>query len=297
MRTLSANGPFSLQQAIRFLSGFGPAGVEGLERAYMAAHVFDGHATLVRVTEGPDGALALATNGSEVTAADEDAAERLMRRMFTLDWDGDAFYGRIGEADPVLGELQRRFFGLRPVLFATPFEALCWAIISQRVNLAQATKMKARLAAYGPTIKSEEETYQAFPSPEQLLALDPAKADREMHLPLGKFGRILAAAERGTRGELEAEMLLAMEPDEARAWLERSPGIGPWASEFVLIRGVGHPDLMPHGERRIISAIEHFYELEREPTDAELDSLAERWAGYRSWAAFLLRVAWQAEIS
>jgi DNA-3-methyladenine glycosylase II len=294
MRALSANGPFSLQQAIHFLRGFGPAGVEGLERAYVGAHVFDRHAAVVRFVEEPDGTLALAVNGPEVAAADGDAAERLVRRMFTLDWDGDAFYGRIGDADPMLRGLQQRYFGLRPVLFATPFEALCWSIISQRVNLAQATKMKARLAAYGPTVEWEGRLHQAFPSPEQVLALDPGKVEQELRLPLGKFERILSLAERGARGELEAELLLDVEASEARAWLERSPGIGPWASQFVLIRGVGQPDLLPHGERRILAAIQHFYQLDHEPGEAELDALAEAWAGYRSWAAFLLRVAWQA---
>ncbi len=39
--------------------------------------------------------------------------------MFSLDWDGDPFYGRVGRADPLPTALQRRFLGPRPVLFGT----------------------------------------------------------------------------------------------------------------------------------------------------------------------------------
>src|SRR5271163_5341717 len=50
------------------------------------------------------------------------------------------------QARPVIGALQRRFPGLRPVLFYTPYEAAAWTIISQRIRMTQAARVKARLA-------------------------------------------------------------------------------------------------------------------------------------------------------
>ncbi len=100
----------------------------------------------------------------------------------------------------------------------------------------------------------------------------------------------MTQAARGARGDPDAERLLAMTPEAARVWLAESRGIGPWASEFALIRGAGHPDLVPRGERRLLAAVQRHYGLEREPSVAELERLGERWAPYRSWAAFLLRV-------
>jgi DNA-3-methyladenine glycosylase II len=190
--------------------------------------------------------------------------------------------------------LQRRFPGLRPVLFGSPFEALCWAVIAQRIAIPQAARLKTRLAArFGPTLTPDDSHHQAFPAPKNLLALDPANDSLTLGLSRLKLERLHDLARRGVRGDFEAERLLAMSTPDARAWLEQSPGIGPWASEFTLIRGAGHPDLLPRGERRLLRAVQRYYELSTEPDFATVERLAEPWAGYRSWAAFLLRVALQ----
>ena len=289
-----ARGPFSLAQASNFLNGFAPAGASPQDGAYEAAHVVNDHALLVRLRQELDGALRLDVLGPALTPPDLMAAETLVRRLFSLDHDGDSFYERIGASDSVIGGLQQRFPGLRPVLFGSPFEALCWAVIGQRIAIPQAARLKARLAArFGPAITVGSTEYQAFPAPANLLALDPATDAAALGLPRLKLERLRALAERGVRGDFEAERLLAMLVPDARAWLEQSPGIGPWASEFTLIRGAGHPDLLPRGERRLLIAVERYYGLPAEPKFATVEHLAERWAGYRSWAAFLLRVALQ----
>ena len=66
---------------------------------------------------------------------------------------------------------------------------------------------------------------------------------------------------------------------------ERSPGIGPWMSTFALIRGVGSPDLVPTGERRLEAAVAAHY-----GPGASLAEVSRNWAPFRSWVAFLLRV-------
>ena len=295
-RSLRARGPFSLQQALGFLNGFAPAAAAPQQVRYAAAHVVNGRARFVQLGEEPDGTLRLVARGPGPTPRDVEAAAALVRRMFSLDLDGDAFYERVGGADPVLGALQRRFAGLRPVLFGSPFEALCWAIIGQRIAISQAARLKARLAArFGPVVVADGESHQAFPGPEHLLALDPVADAGALGLPAVKLERLRGLAERGARGDFEAARLLALPAAEARAWLEESPGIGPWASEFALVRGAGHPDSLPRGERRLLIAVQRYYNLATEPTFAAVERLGEQWAGFRSWAAFLLRVALQAD--
>jgi DNA-3-methyladenine glycosylase II len=51
-----------------------------------------------------------------------------IRRILSLDVDGSGF-PEVGVRDPVVGELQVRYPGLRPVLFYSPYEASAWAII------------------------------------------------------------------------------------------------------------------------------------------------------------------------
>lgn len=293
---IEPRGPFSLGQALGFLNGFAPAGAAPQHAEYAAAHVVNDRALLVGLSQAPDGTLRLSVRGSDATPRDLDAAAALVRRVFSLNHDGAAFYDGAGRADPVLGTLQARFPGLRPVLFGSPFEALCWAVIGQRIGILQAARLKARLAARcGPTVTVDDQRFQAFPAGADLLALDPARDATALGLPALKIERLLGLAARDARGDFDAARLLAAPAAEARAWLEQSPGIGPWASEFTLIRGAGHPDLLPRGEWRLLLAVQRYYGLTHEPPFDEVERLAARWAGCRSWAAFLLRVALHAD--
>jgi DNA-3-methyladenine glycosylase II len=106
-----------------------------------------------------------------------------------------------------------------------------------------------------------------------------------------KANRLERLAERAARGDFEPRRLREMSDERARAWLEQSPGIGPWTSEFVLIRGVGRSDLLPRGEWRLLSAVQRYYNLAERPSFEDLEGLSRAWEGFRSWAAFLLRAA------
>ncbi len=146
------------------------------------------------------------------------------------------------------------------------------------------------VSEFGAAVQADDQEWQAFPSPETLSGLEPnADADR-LRLPTVKVERLAALGERGVAGDIDADLLRSMTVDEARTWLEQSPGIGPWASEFTLIRGVGFPDLLPHGERRLVEAIQRAYDLDHAPSAAEIESISQRWSGFRSWTTFLLRV-------
>ena len=232
---------------------------------------------------------------TEPVAADLETAAALVRRMLALDFDGDTFYGRIGRADPILAALQQRFAGLRPVPFGSPFEALCWAIIGQRIGIPQAARLKARLAArFGPVVAVDGETYQAFPGPGDLLALDPTADAAALGLPTVKLERLRRLAERGARGDFEAARLLAMPAAEARAWLEESAGHRAVGERVHANPGRG-PSRLAAARRATAAASGPalLRPTRNEPTFAAVEQLGERWAGFRSWAAFLLRVALQ----
>src|SRR5207248_1823144 len=78
----------------------------------------------------------------------------------------------IGERDPIAGEVQRRFPGLRPVCFYSPYEAAVWAIISHRINMRQAAAIKARIAeAFGEIVELHGEPMRAFPAPDVIADL------------------------------------------------------------------------------------------------------------------------------
>lgn len=70
--------------------------------------------------------------------ADPEVVKRQVARILSLDVDGGGF-AEVGERDPIVGKLQERYPGLRPVCFYSPYEAAAWAIIGHRIRIVQAS--------------------------------------------------------------------------------------------------------------------------------------------------------------
>jgi len=280
---------FDLRAAASF--GFGPHtgrpvpdGAE-LRMAFVADDLQ--RQVAVRLTQDPDGALRATANG-DVPAAQVEAQ---VRRILSLDHDGPGWLA-VGQRDPVLGDLQVRFAGLRPVLFHSPYEAAAWGILAQRRHRAQAAALRRRLAeAHGTTFTLDGsnggEPLAAFPTPAQLLkvrefgGLDPVR-----------ISRLHAIATAALDGQLDPARLASLEPDAALTEIQKLPGLGPTYSGLVLLRAVGITDVLTRAEPRLPYYAAHYYGSDHNPlTGSELAALAETWRPYRTWAAVLIRVA------
>ncbi|MGI8624668.1 MAG: DNA-3-methyladenine glycosylase family protein [Solirubrobacteraceae bacterium] len=273
--TLTPSGPFDLAAAAGF--GFGPrTGTEthGEPRMALAFCLdsLEGHAG-VELSQDRDGAVHARVEGD----GDRTAVKRQVARVLSLDGDGHAF-AAIGERDPVLGRLQARYPGLRPVLFHSPYEAAAWSIISARRPAAQAAVVRQALSERLGRVLSAG---AAFPTPERLLEVEPLPG-----LPAVKAERLHALAREALAGDLDQPALIAMDPAEAAEHLQRLPGIGPFYAMLILVRGTGHHDLPPADEPRTLAAIRHFY-----GPDADAAPVTDGWRPYRTWASVLLHYA------
>jgi DNA-3-methyladenine glycosylase II len=281
---MRARGPYSLAAAARFVEGF-PAGQGGgsgprLDLAFPA----DGSGTTVgvRVTENAGDLRAeVVANPGRVAAAE---LRRQVERILSVDVDGTAFPG-VGRRDPVVGDLQARFPGLRPVQFHSPYEAAAWTIIGHRIRMTQAAAVKTRLAEeFGDSVDFGDRRLPAFPAPERLAELPPARGLTSQKIDqLRELGR--AAAD----GRLDAELLRGMPRDEALTHLRTLPGVGSFSAELILLRGAGDPDAFPEHEKRLHHAMAAKYGLGPEPSLAALTAVAEQWRPFRTWVALLLR--------
>jgi len=288
---IEPRGPFSLTASSRFLEGFTPAahrasGEAGhLHLAFVPAGTDDAAAVCCRQPADPDGPVTIEVPGSPDARPVVDQT----RRILSLDIDGSDF-PEVGRRDPVIGRLQRRYPGLRPVLFLSTFEAAAWAIIGARISIRQAARTKAAMAEeLGPAVEVHGERLHAFPSPRKVATLDAFP---------GLFGRkaewLRGIADAVLAGRLDAQMLRSQPPDEARARLRELPGIGPFSADLVLLRGAGEPDALPTAEPRLRRSIALAYDR-TEPSAEELEELAEPWRPYRIWVAVLLRTALEDE--
>lgn len=201
------------------------------------------------------------------------------RRVLSLDCDGAAFAAVAGR-DPVLDGLRRASPGTRPILFGSPYEAACWAVVCQGLRTEQAVAMYARLVTrYGRVVPVGGSSRAVVAPPSELRAVSPTT-----RLSARKRERLAVVAEAAESGLLDGAALRAMEPDEAVDLVGQLPGIGPLSAELVVARGAGHPDVFPAHDRVLAAATEELY-------DEPLVDVVERWRPYRSWASFVIRLA------
>jgi DNA-3-methyladenine glycosylase II len=300
---LVPRGPFSLAASIGFLEGFTPAAYRGegpgvLELAFPVEGSWRTVGVRVRQDVGSavaGGAAAGAGgNGGDVTAeivspaapdAELVAAVRSqVERILSLDVDGTGFPA-VGERDPVAGKIQRRYPGLRPVGFWSPYEAAAWTIIGHRIRITQAAAIKARMAErLGEPVSFGDRVVHAFPPPQRLADLDsfPGLAGRKP-----EWLRSLARA--ALDGQLDAARLRAMPHEDAMADLKKLPGIGDFSAGLTLLRGAGDPDAVPGQEPRLARAVALAYELPGPATPEQILKISENWRPYRTWVTLLLR--------
>jgi DNA-3-methyladenine glycosylase II len=285
--TLVPRGPYSLAASIRFLEGFTPAWYSspadsGLELAFPAEGSW--RTVGVRVSQAGDevnvAIVSPAGPGADLAAEVRPQVERIL----ALDVDGSGFPA-VGERDPVAGELQRRYPGLRPVGFWSPYEAAAWTIIGHRIRITQAAAIKARMAErLGEPVSFGGRVVYAFPSPERLaqLGMFPGLAGRKP-----EWLRSLAQA--ALDGQLDAARLRAMPHEEAVADLKKLPGIGDFSAGLILLRGAGDPDAIPGQEPRLARAVALAYGLPGQATPEQLLQISENWKPYRTWVTLLMR--------
>lgn len=287
---LEPRGPFRLPSAARFIAGWegaasggAPDGEEAVVRLAFLADDWSGHAGVVLRQEIEDGPVVGSIVGS--TAADIGRVRAQAARIVSLDHDGTA-YAALGELDPVIAERQRGADWLRPVLFHSPYEAACWAVIGARVRQAQAAVLRDALSTeHGASIDVEGVSMLAFPAPEKLLGVGEFAG-----LSAEKIARLHGVARAALEGRLEREDLLAADPEDARARLLELRGIGPFWAMGILLRAVGTTDVLMLAEQRLRRAAATAY---GDPTVIEDDeaftALAERWRPFRTWVTVLLR--------
>jgi DNA-3-methyladenine glycosylase II len=266
--TTEVYGAWSLATSRQFWEGFAPNALSGQEPTGQLSAVFrvdaDWSRAQVRVSQHEDTArIALSGDG------DLDAAARQVCRFLSLDVDARG-WPDVARRDRVIADAQQQLPGLRPCGFYSPYEAAAWSVLSQRIRITQAAKLRADLV-------DRHGDDGAFPAPHRLRNLD-------LDLPGRKTEYLHAVVEAALDGRLDADRLHAVDPEQAIATVQDIKGIGPFAAELVVLRGANAPDVLPHHERRLDAEI-----TERYGPDRSLDQIATAWRPYRTWATVHLR--------
>ncbi len=280
--TIEPRGPFSLALAASHV--FGPREPAPVVPLMRLAFCVDGFHELAGVvlTEGPGGSVVGEVHGATDVAAVRDQVARIV----SLDHDGSG-WPAVGERDPLIGRLQARYPGFRPVLHYSPYEAAAWAILAGHRSGRQANTLRRRMGeALGATFQLSGTRLSAFPTPQAILdapSLPVPSVEQDR--------RLRAVARAALDGLLDPARLRALDPEVARAQVQTLPGLGPFYSGLVAIRAVGPTDAASVEEPRLLAALRHYLGDE---APADTIALAERmaaWRPFRTWAVVLIRRA------
>ncbi|GAC1369160.1 MAG: DNA-3-methyladenine glycosylase [Ktedonobacteraceae bacterium] len=158
------------------------------------------------------------------------------------------------------------------------FDALVDAIISQQISVKAADAIMARVRAALPEGKV---------TAENLLPFDFERL-RTLGLSTPKARYIRNLVEHVSSGQLQLELLPALDDEEIITRLTAVKGIGRWTAEMCLIFTIGRPDVLPVDDLGFVEGIRVAYELPERPSKQEVRALAERWRPYRTFATWYM---------
>jgi hypothetical protein len=148
--TLAYGGPFAVGQTLRYLGRDRDNLAERVEgNRYRRFFPVAGRQVAVTLTLDEAGCgVALDGAGARLSPPALLGLHRALIRFLGLDQPLAPFY-RANRAHPVMGPLVRRLRGVRIPQVPSLWEALCWAVIGQQINLAFAYRLRNRFIALG----------------------------------------------------------------------------------------------------------------------------------------------------
>jgi DNA-3-methyladenine glycosylase II len=213
--------------------------------------------------------------GSKVEAAVASALERLLGLRIDL-----AGFYRCFARQGQMGRLARRFRGMKPPRFATVFESVINAIVSQQVTRTLGIRLLNHLTVnYGLAVREGDAAAHAFPRPEDLAGLCPADL-RRLGFSQQKGRAMIELAKSITEGGLDLEGLAELPDEEAVRCLHGLRGVGSWTAEYVLLRGLGRTHVFPGGVAGARNNLQRWLHLASPLDDAAARRVLERWHPY-----------------
>jgi DNA-3-methyladenine glycosylase II len=210
---LAVTPPFDFGHTLRFLGGFTPGqGEQNTAGELRKATRLNGQTVGFVIREAGTDLTCELFPERPLRSEEVEALTARLRFFLGLDEDLSAFMARASE-DVAFRVVLRALNGFHQPRFLTPFEAACWAILSQRLPMPQARTLKRELSL---RCGGGWEGLPAFPEPADVASLSPA--EHAATIPNDRKARALAGLAQAFAAVSPAE--LASRPTaELREWL------------------------------------------------------------------------------
>lgn len=219
----------------------------------------------------------------DVTAQGPGAAWAIAQAPTLLGADDDApSFAPTGR----LGELHRRFGGIRILRTERVFEAALRAIVEQLVTGIEA------MSSYTAMVKTWGEPAPGAPGlwvppAPQTLARLPLEALRKLGIDAKRAQALRTVAKYAGK----VEQTCRMTPTDASAWLQKLPGIGPWTAAEIAVIAWGDADAVSVGDYHLKNVVSFAFTGAPRGTDDEMLALLEPFRPHRARVVRLLHAA------
>lgn len=276
---LPVRTPFAHEGLFGHLGASGVPGVEEVrDGAYRRTLRLATGNGVVSLTPRPDHVLCQLTLDD---FRDLSSAIARCRRLLDLDADPEAVVDALTQ-DPQLSELVNKAPGQRIPRTVDESELALRVVIGQQISVKAARTHAARLArTYGSTIDDPGGSLtHVFPSVDQLAETDLA----HLAFPKSRQRTFMGLV----RGLAEGDVVLdpGCDWNQSRRQLLALPGIGPWTTEMIAMRGLGDPDAFPASDLGVLLAAKAI----GIPGDPR--SLIEHGGRWRPWRAYATQHLW-----
>ena len=183
--------------------------------------------------------------------------------------------------DPLLAGLISRFGPCDIVPHTNYYQELVSSIISQQLSVKAASSIQKRFVAlFGG---------QDIPPPDLILTKT-VEDFRSVGLSRGKSAYVIDLAQHVLDGRLDFDDLGPKTNQQIIEMLTAVKGVGVWTAHMFLMFSVGRLDILPVGDLGIKNAVQKLYDLDHQPTPAEIENIAEKnnWHPYETVACWYL---------
>lgn len=253
----------------------------------MKALQIDGDIFLISVSEQKSDLVITVLKGEPNTAQRADILN-YVTDWFDINTDIKPFYKKL-EANKKLAYMGEEFKGLRLIGIPDLFEALCWSIIGQQINLTFAYKLKRRMVeAFGLKVEYEGVTHLLLPEYKRLAQVTVPEL-RAMQFSDKKAEYIITVAKAFAAGTLSKDILLATKGLEARQQLlTQLKGIGIWTANYALMKSLREQGSIPHGDVGLLNALAKHGIIKERSEIAKIERLFKQFRGWESYLVFYL---------
>jgi len=129
--------------------------------------------------------------------------------------------------------------------------------------------------------------FDIYPEPKDILAVS-IETLRSSGLSYQKVNYIRDLSEKWQDGTMNLTDIDSMTDEEISSELIKVKGIGQWTADMFLMFTLGRPDVFPFGDLGIQKGVMILTNMNRLPTQKEMERKTKKWQPYRTVAACVL---------